>query len=358
MKAVLYYGKEDLRNEEIDEPELVPGTVKIAPAYNGICGSDLSLYFNGPVPPAPTADEKHPLTGDTLPIVFGHEFSGVVTEVADDVEGINPGDHVAVEPVIVCGECFPCQSGQYNLCTKAGCHGISGNGGGLAEQLVVDKQWVHPVGDLPLDQAALIEPLSVALHAVKKSGVESGQTAVVGGMGPVGQLVAAVLKARGVHVIASEVSAKRKEFAKKAGYVDAVIDPTEEDLVDYVKDKTDNAGAAVAFDCAGAQVVFEQMLDSLGAGGHLEVVAVHTKAVDLDITNKLTLSEHSVGASFGYAGDHEEAIELVKSGKVNLEQFISSVIKPEDIVEKGFNQLRDHADEEVKILVEVNAQDK
>lgn len=60
MKAVLYYGKEDLRNEEIDEPELVPGTVKIAPAYNGICGSDLSLYFNGPVPPAPTADEKHP----------------------------------------------------------------------------------------------------------------------------------------------------------------------------------------------------------------------------------------------------------------------------------------------------------
>jgi (R,R)-butanediol dehydrogenase/meso-butanediol dehydrogenase/diacetyl reductase len=351
MRALRYHGKEDVRLEEIEEPALQPGTVKIAPAFTGICGSDLSLYYKGPFAPMPTATEPHPISGETLPVVFGHEFSGVVEEVADDVEGVKVGDHVVVEPLMVCGECPACRKGAYNLCEKMGFIGISGRGGGLSEHIVVEKQWVHEIGDLPLDAAALIEPLSVALHAVKQTSAAEGQTAVVGGAGPIGLLTAAVLKAKGLTVIVSELSEARKQIAKDTGVADVVLDPSAEDVAAKVYELTDGAGADVAFECAGVPVVLQTMFDSLGVGGHVEVVAVYTRTVELDITANLTMAEKTLGASIGYAHDHEEAIELARSGKVDLATFISSRIKVEDIVDKGLARLHDHGETEVKILV-------
>ncbi|MDN6350922.1 MAG: alcohol dehydrogenase catalytic domain-containing protein, partial [Yaniella sp.] len=226
MKSVRYYGTEDVRIEDIPEPELVDGSVKIAPAFNGLCGSDLSLFFSGPLPPAPTDSEPHALSGEVLPVVFGHEFSGVVTEVAHDVDHVQVGDRVVVEPLMVDGTCWACQQGQYNLCEQMGFIGISGRGGGMAQSIVVEKRWVHPIGDMALEEGALIEPLAVAL------------------------------KAKGLNVILSEVSAARQQIAKDAGYADRIVDPTEESLLNVVHDATDGVGAAFAFDCAGVEVVF------------------------------------------------------------------------------------------------------
>lgn len=350
MRALRYHGKEDLRLDEIDEPELVPGSVKIAPAWTGICGSDLSFYFTGPFAPMPTEGEPHPLSEEKLPVVFGHEFSGTVEAVADDVEGISVGDRVVVEPLMVCDECSACGKGDYNLCRKLGFIGVSGRGGGLSEHIVVEKRWVHQIGDLPLDQAALIEPLCVALHAVKRSGARGGQTAVVGGAGPIGLLTAAILQAFGLKVVVSEVSDARKRIAKETGVADLVVDPTESDLVEQVTEFTGGRGAEVAFDCAGAQQVFDGLLGSLGPRGHLEVVAVYTKPVQLDMMPQLTLGERSIGSSIGYAHDHREAIELATSGKLDLSRFISSRITVEDIVADGFERLHDHGETEVKII--------
>lgn len=350
MKAAMYYGKEDIRVEEVEEPQLRPGTVKIAPAFNGICGSDLHLFHDGPMPPAPSNDAPHPLSGETLPVVMGHEFSGVVEEVGEGVEGISIGDSVVVEPLMVDGTCPACLAGTYNLCEQMGFIGISGLGGGLSEHIVVESRWVHPVGDLPLDQAALIEPLSVALHAVKHAGVESG-TAVVGGAGPIGLLVAAVLKAKGFTVIVSEMSTARREKAASTGVADVVVDPASEDLAVVVAERTGGAGADVAFDAAGVGVVVDQLLSVLGAGGRLEVVAIHVKPIELNITAQLTMQDRILGASIGYANDHAEAIELVRSGKVDLAPFITGRIKVEDIIEQGFQQLITNKDHEVKILV-------
>ena len=350
MKAAMYYGKEDIRVEEIEEPSVRPGTVKIAPAFNGICGSDLHLFHDGPMPPAPGTDTPHPLSGETLPVVMGHEFSGVVEEVGEGVEGLEVGDSVVVEPLMVDGTCPACKAGKYNLCEQMGFIGISGLGGGLSEHIVVDSRWVHPVGDLPLDQAALIEPLAVALHAVKHAGVESG-TAVVGGAGPIGLLVAAVLKAKGLTVIVSEMSTARREKAASTGVADVVVDPATEDLAAVVAERTGGAGADVAFDAAGVAVVVDQLLSVLGAGGRLEVVAIHVKPVELNITAQLTMQDRVLGASIGYANDHAEAIELARSGKVDLAPFITGRIKVDDIVEQGFQQLITNKDHEVKILV-------
>lgn len=353
MKAVRYYGKEDIRVEEIDEPQTRPGTVKIAPAFNGICGSDLHLYHEGPMPPAPTAEEAHPLSGETLPIVLGHEFSGVVEELGSGVEGISVGDSVVVEPLMVDGTCPACRRGAYNLCEQMGFIGISGRGGGLSEHIVVESQWVHPVGDMPLDQAAMIEPLAVALHGVKQTNAGEGQTAVIGGAGPIGLLLAAVLRAKGLTTIVSEVSQKRRTKAQSSGVADVVVDPTTENLREVVSENADGAMADVAFDAAGAAPVVGQLLDVLGATGRLQVIALHSAPVEIDITDQLLMQDRVLGASVGYAHDHAEAIDLVRSGKIDLAPFITSKILAGDIVADGFEALTKSQDE-VKILVSMS----
>ena len=351
MKAAMFYGKEDIRVEEVEEPKVRRNTVKIAPAFNGICGSDLHLYHAGPIPPAPTADKPHPLSGETLPVIMGHEFSGVVEELGDGVDDLRVGESVVVEPLMVDGTCPACKAGKYNLCEQMGFIGISGRGGGLSEHIVVERRWVHPVGDMPLDQAAMIEPLAVALHCVKHAGVNAGQTAVIGGGGPIGLLVAAVLNAKGVKTIVSEVSDARREKALSSGVADAVVDPANDDLRAVVFKRTEGAGAELAFDAAGVPVVVTQLLDVLGAGGRLEIVAIHTRPVELNLTTQLTMQDRVIGSSIGYANDHEEAIELVRSGKVKLAPFITRRIAIDDIVEEGIERLTTHKDEEVKILV-------
>lgn len=354
MRAARYYGKEDVRVEEIEEPQVRPGTVKIAPAFNGICGSDLHLYHDGPMPPAPT--EPHPISGETLPVVFGHEFSGVVEEVGEGVTGIEVGDRVAVEPLMVDGTCAACQAGKYNLCEKMGFIGISGLGGGLSEHIVVEERWVHKVGDMPLDQAALIEPLSVALHAVRHAGVNDearGNVAVVGGAGPIGLLTAAVLRAYGLKTIVSEVSDVRREKALDSGVADVVVDPSKEDLAEVVRREAGEGMAQFAFDAAGVGVVLDQLLSVTGPGGRVEVVAIHTKPYELNITGSLTMQDRVLGASIGYANDHAEAIRLVNEGLVNLEPFITSRIKVDDIVKDGYEKLL-HDRSEVKILVSMS----
>jgi (R,R)-butanediol dehydrogenase/meso-butanediol dehydrogenase/diacetyl reductase len=164
MKAARFHARKDVRIEDIPEPDLRPGAVKIAVEWCGICGTDLHEFLEGPIF-IPPPGRPHPLTGETAPVTLGHEFSGTVEELGEGVSGLSIGDRVVVEPYFVCDECGPCREGDYNLCTKMGFIGLAGGGGGLSEKVVVDARWVHPIGDIPLDEAALIEPLAVAYHA-------------------------------------------------------------------------------------------------------------------------------------------------------------------------------------------------
>lgn len=352
MKALRYYGKEDVRLEDIEEQAMGPGMVKVKPAWTGICGSDLHLYLDGAFPPAPTLETAHPLSGEKLPVTFGHEFSGTVEEIGEGVTGLEVGDSVAIEPYMVCGECPPCREGRYNLCWVMGFIGISGRGGGLSEHIVVESRWVHPVGDMPLDQAALIEPLSVAVHAVRLSGAKAGDVALVGGAGPIGLLTAAALKAIGATVVISEVSAARKEKAQATGVADHILDPTQGDVVAQVKELTLGAGADVTFDCAGVKVVFDTLAAAVKQGGVVQVVALYSGPIEMDMST-IVMRELQVHGSLGYAGDHPEAIRLVREGKVDLAPFITARIGVADYVEKGIDVLHHHNETAVKIIVEM-----
>ena len=119
-------------------------------------------------------------------MVMGHEFAGVVSEVGEGVTHVEEGDRVAVEPYDVCGECAACSIGRYNICRKLGFVGLDGEQGGFAEKCVIGARWAHPLGDIPTDLGALVEPLAVAYHAVRLSGIKPGGTAAVFGSGPIG----------------------------------------------------------------------------------------------------------------------------------------------------------------------------
>lgn len=145
MRAVRFYGKDDLRVEDIDEPPCEPGKIKIAPAWCGICGTDIHEFQDG-ANLCPTT--PHPITGETVPLTFGHEFSGVIEEVGEGcADKWKKGDRVVVQPIIYDGECGACEDGLINCCAKNGFTGLSGYGGGLSEHIVVPEYQVYHVPD-------------------------------------------------------------------------------------------------------------------------------------------------------------------------------------------------------------------
>lgn len=349
MKAARFYAQKDIRIEEIPEPELRAGSVAIDVAWCGICGTDLHEYLEGPIfTPAP--GHPHPLSHEEAPVTLGHEFSGTITALGEDVMDLAVGQNVVVEPYFVCGQCASCRAGNYHLCEKMGFIGLAGGGGGLGEKIVVDKRWVHPIGDIPLDEAALIEPLSVAHHAVVRSGVMQGQFALVGGAGPIGLLTAAVLKGMGVTTIVSELSAARKDKARESGVADHVLDPSQEDVKARVLEITNGIGVDVAFECAGVNAVLDTLLDALKPAGVLVNVSIWGRPATVDM-QKVVLKEIDLRGTIAYVRDHAEVIELVGSGKIDLKPFITGRIALEDLIDKGFDTLINHNETAVKIIV-------
>jgi (R,R)-butanediol dehydrogenase/meso-butanediol dehydrogenase/diacetyl reductase len=349
MKAARFHGRGDVRVEDVPEPRPGAGQVQVAVEWCGICGTDLHEFEDGPIF-APTPQAPHPLTGGAVPITLGHEFSGIVSGVGEGVSGVTEGDRVVVEPYDVCGTCVACRSGRYNICRSLGFVGLDGDQGGFAEKMVIDHQWVHPIAGLSAEQGALVEPLAVGYHATKLSGLQPGQTAAVFGSGPIGLVTAAALKAVGAgQVVVVEPADARKTKAPGAG-ADVVLDPTQDDVPERIRELTDGGGADVTFECAGLDPVLAQAVASTRPGGTCVNVSIWGHPATFDV-NSLVFSEIRLIGSLAYAGRHPEVIDLIRDGVVDVEQFITGRIALDDIVDQGFRELIDHKETNVKILV-------
>lgn len=349
MKAARFHGRGDIRIDDVPEPATRPGTVKVEVEWCGICGTDLHEYLDGPIF-APTADEPHPLTGESVPITLGHEFAGSVVELGAGVTDLRVGDRVVVEPYLVCGRCDACTQGRYNVCASLGFIGLSGAGGGFSQFVVAERRWVHPLGELTTDVGALVEPLAVAYHAVRLAHTKPGDTALVFGAGPIGLVTTAALRAVGVEqVLVVEPAAVRKQKAPGAG-ADHVIDPTQADVVDAVMELTSGRGADVSFECAGIDAVLASAIRATRVGGTVVNVAIwgHEASVAM---NDLVFREVNVVGSLAYCDDHPSTIRMIQEGKVEPHQFITGRIGVDDIVSKGFDELINNKEENVKILV-------
>src|SRR5256884_3472646 len=188
----------DVCSSDLPEPEAGPGEVKLRVRYNGICGSDLLEYFDGPVT---TRVTPHPLTGVKNPVIMGHELCGEVVALGAGIEDLAVGTLVAVEPVETCGRCLHCGLGQYNHCPTLAIQGYN-RAGGLAGYTVVKRRMTHPLppGGSAL-QGALIEPLAIAWHTVNRCSVSAGEVDAIRGAGPLGLGAFLTLRRRGVEAI-------------------------------------------------------------------------------------------------------------------------------------------------------------
>ncbi|UNX54767.1 2,3-butanediol dehydrogenase [Georgenia sp. TF02-10] len=323
MRAARFHGTQDLRVDHIDEPAPGRGQVKLKNAFAGICGSDLHMYFA----PLPEGSEypKHPLTGAGLPQVLGHEFSGTVVELGADVDGVAVGDRVAVWPVYYCGRCAACRQGRYNACRMIGFHGLTADGGGMAEFTTVPASQLHKLPDaVDLRLGALVEPMAVAWHAVERSGIRPGQSALVAGAGPIGIGVWFALKAHGVdRVIVSEPSAPRRATIGALGA--DVLDPVNEDLPARVADLTGGDGVEAAFDAAGAGPAIASALPLLAPGANLVVVAIHERPMEF-LPTALVMAETEIRGALAYLpADFDAVIDAMARGVYDTTGWVDEI---------------------------------
>lgn len=337
MKAAIWYGLEDVRVVEAEEPVVGEGMVKIEVEWCGICGSDLHEYVSGPT--TIPVFEPHPLTGQLAPVIIGHEFAGTVVEIGDRVTNLQIGDRVAVEPILTCGACIHCQSGRYNLCPKRGFHGLTSNGGGFSEYTTVQAHLVHKLpNNISFEEGAIVEPAAVAVYAVRSSEIKLGDTCAVFGAGPIGLLLIQAVKAAGASkIIAVEVSESRLAKAGELGATH-LINPIREKTVETIHKITGNLGVDVSYEAAGVEISFLEALDSVKPGGEMVIVSLWEKPVALN-PNLLVLNERKIRSSCAYRHVFPEVISLIANGKINAKGLITKKIALDQIVEEGFKTL-------------------
>ncbi|OLO38998.1 butanediol dehydrogenase [Alkalihalophilus pseudofirmus] len=344
MKAVVWHGIEDVRVQDVEEPTVSPGKIKVKVQQAGICGSDLHAYKHG------LPDEEHPLSGQKPPLTLGHEFSGTIIEVGEAECTNLIGKRVSIEPILYCGNCYACKRGKYNQCNKVGFVGLNCDGG-FAESVIVDENMVHVIPDnISFEEAALIEPTAVAFYAVLESKLKPGEPVAIFGAGPIGLLTLLSVKAAGAtDIIVVDISEERLQKAKELGAT-SIIDGKRTDIVETILQIT-NGGVSVAYEAAGVQQTISNAIATVRQGGQVMAIAVYEKPVEIDMM-QLMVKAVDVTSRLAYRHNFPEVIEMISEKKLDVSQVITKKIKMEDIVEEGFKSLINNT-KEAKILVEI-----
>ena len=311
MTGLVYKGKENVVMETVDVPELENGEALIKVAYGGICGSDVTLY-EGRNPRVP------------LNVVIGHELSGTIEEINGRAKDLSVGDNVTIEPIFSCGQCDFCRMGDYNMCEQYKLLGIHMNGG-FAEYVKAPFGRIYKLPpQVSLKAAALVEPLSVATHAVRQSRIKYKDTVLVIGGGPIGMFVAHVAKAAGANVLISDINAYRLGLAEKAGI--EAIDGKTQDIKKIVLERSHGMGADIVFECAGVQAVVNQSLDACRPKGQVVMVASHEELVPTDLRLVHLKEINLQGIKVYNFRDYRAAVQMIASGDINTDLFITDVL--------------------------------
>lgn len=337
MKAGLYVSEKEVKVGTIEKPTLKEGEALIKVSFAGICGTDMMIYFG-----------KHPRA--KAPLAMGHEFSGVIEDMKGDTS-FRIGDRIVVEPTISCGKCAACLSGNSHVCETLRLIGIDSDGG-FAEYVAVPFHRLHKIPDtLSASHAALVEPVAVGIHTVRRSNVKVGDTVLVLGAGPIGLLTALTAKLAGADkIFISDISPYRLGKAKELGFL--ALDGKAVDVVEEVKLATNGIGADVVFEVAGNNITANQMIHACRTQGQIVVVSVYKQAPTIDLA-AMHFRELSLTTTRCYShADFATAISMMGSGEIDVTPFISHQL-PLDEIERGF-QLMTNPEEALKILFQPN----
>ena len=347
MKAALLKGPGELVLDEIPVPEISDDEVLVEVKYCGICGSDLHAIPEAILLPPGT--------------YLGHEFSGVITKVGNDVAGWKVGDRVVANPMYMCGQCYACRHGNQIQCPLAmthviGCAAGLEHAGAFAKLVRVPiPEWrLHHLPDeVSFEEGALVEPLSCSLHAVRISNFRVGDDTMVLGAGMIGLGVIAHLKTAGAGIIiATETLETRAKLARKLG-ADYVFNPLEEpNLKEKVLELTGGKGIDVVFDCSGVPQAFKTATDFLRKGGQVLLMGIITRETPI-LPMNFNINEWELKGSLCYNTDEfPMVLEFLKKGVLPVKELITSKIRLSNIIKEGFDALAKPGNNEIKIIVE------
>ncbi|KAK8109578.1 hypothetical protein PG999_007715 [Apiospora kogelbergensis] len=330
VRASVLHGAKDLRVETRTLPAPSATEVQVAVQSTGLCGSDLH-YFS------------HYRNGDIIvrePMTLGHESAGVVTEVGSDVKSLQVGDRVALEVGLPCEDCALCKEGRYNICKgmrfRSSAKAFPHFQGTLQERINHPAKWVHKLPEsVTLEQGALVEPLSVAMHARDRAQLKPGSTVLVLGAGAVGLLCAAACKASGAKaVVIADIQEDRVNFAVQNGFADvAIVVPmarpqTIEDKLAYAKELAGRVASSkvgeeevgevgVTFECTGVESCMQTAIYATQAGGKIMIIGMGTPIQTLPIS-AAALREVDLIGVFRYANNYPEVINMLSAKNSSL----------------------------------------
>ena len=332
-------GKIEFR--EIETPVPKAGEVLIRIMKIGVCGSDIHVWHG-----------KHPFT--SYPVTQGHEVSGEIAALGAGVENLEVGQKVTIQPQVVCGKCYPCRHGKYNLCETLKVMGFQTTGV-ASEYFAVDAAKVTPLPqEMSFDEGAMIEPLAVAVHAVRKFGDMQGMRVAVLGAGPIGILVAQAAKGMGAEsVLITDISDLRLEKARQCG-VDFCVNTREADFGEALVSSFGPDKADVIYDCAGNNVTMGQAIRCARKGSTIILVAVFAGMAEVDLA---VLNDHELdlNTTMMYRNeDYLDAIELVRAGKVDLKPLISKHFAFRDYAE-AYRYIDENRETTMKVIIDVQA---
>ncbi|QJD85717.1 NAD(P)-dependent alcohol dehydrogenase [Cohnella herbarum] len=314
MKAAVMTEPRRIVTEERPIPELNDDEVLVKVMAVGVCGSDVHYYEHGRIGDAAVE----------YPMILGHECAGEVVAAGKSVSRVSPGDRVAIEPQTTCGRCPACKSGKYNLCPEVVFFATPPIDGAFAQYVKAREDFLFPIPDhLSYEEASLVEPFSVGIHAANRTGLKPGNTVAIMGMGPVGLLAVVAAKAYGAsRIYVTDLEPVRLEAAKKLGATHA-INVREQDAVETIKTLNGGLGVDVAWETAGNPKALQSALLSLRRGGKLAIVGLPIQAeIPLNV-HFMTNHEVDIYGVFRYADTYPAGIEILASGIADVNSLIT-----------------------------------
>lgn len=338
MKAAVLHGPHDIRIEDVPEPEVTPDGIIIKVKNCGVCGSDLHPYK--------TSSDK---------VILGHEASGDVVAVGENVTHLKEGDRVAGIGIKPCGWCHWCQQGDLGRCIYTQWQGSPPNEGSFAEYALIPHvrfgDWVTAVklpDSMSYEQGATIEPLSIAKFSIDRIGVKPDDTVVIIGAGTIGLLCLEVCRAIGVKsIVVSGRRSNRLQLARDGG-ASVVVDAATEDALTAIQGFTSGAGADVVLECAGVQDTFDQSIAALGKSGRVAMIGMFEQPVNWTPNYAIYKNITFVGC---LGEDLPGALDLLSTGKASTEQLVTHRFGLDDTKEALETAIT--ADDAVKVMVEI-----
>lgn len=337
MKVISCEEPKRFTEKEEDIPKIKQGEVLIKVKRIGICGTDIHAFYG-----------NQPFF--TYPRVLGHELSGEIVEVDMNDRELKAGDSVAIIPFLECGKCIACRQGKMNCCTNMKVFGVHIDGG-MKEYIKLPIDHVLKVDGISFDKAAMIEPLSIGAHAVRRAKLEDNQFALVIGGGPIGLGVMKFAKLAGAKVIAMDIHEDRLQFCKDWAHADFTVN-ARKDPIEEISKITNGDFPEVVFDATGNKSSMMNAFQYVSHGGQLVYVGLVKDDITFNDPEFHKREMSLLGSRNATPEDFEYVISCVKNGDIDVNQMITKRLKLADIV-TDFEEITNPVNNIIKAIIEV-----